>query len=116
MCDGPLYDPAEVARLVRDQQYEVPTDALVRWLANRNIDVTDKIEELLTSLETHGDFVKQLPLDDEKYAGRIGDVYRVWSDEDEDEGCPNDWYVKFFIENGLLVVVLSCKWWDAPQW
>lgn len=117
VCDRPLYDPAEVARLVQEQQYEVPEEAVLRKLINRNIDAADKIEELLMSLETHGTFVKQLPLDNERFAGRIADVYRVWSSEDEDQGEGScDWYVKFFVENGLLVVVLSCKWWDAPQW
>jgi hypothetical protein len=107
---GPRYDPAEVARLVREQQYWA-TDSVIGKLIDRNIDAVDKIEELLTSLATNGTFKKRLPLEDKDYPDTVADVYQVWSSEDEDH-----WYVKFFIMNGLLVVVLSCKYYGAPLW
>ena len=77
---------------------------VVSFLTNHDYDASEVSAQLLSTLESRGEFVKSLELK----SGVVTDVYRVLYDPDSTE-----WYVKFYVDDDeQLVVLLSC-WWDG---
>jgi len=97
----PRYSTEEVARLVVEGRMS-SVRTVVRFLTSHDYDASEVAAELLTTLGSRGEFVKSLTLK----SGAIADVYQVVDADD------TEWYVKFSVDDGQLVVLLSC-WWDG---
>lgn len=96
----PTYDFHEAKRLVKQRRFRLLGKA-ARFIKNRyDGNPADVVVDVFSSL-TSQDFQKTMELDTipDVYA----DVYRPTYDGIE-------WYVKFYIENEVCVVVLSCNW------
>jgi len=102
MTARPRDSTEEVARLVVEGKLS-SAGTVVSFLTNHDYDASEVCAELLTTLESRGEFVTSLPLT----SGAIADVYRVFYDPDDTEWC-----VKFWVDAGRLVVLLSC-WWNG---
>lgn len=98
----PKYSPDEVARLVREGSMTA-VKTVVNFLTNHEYDAREVTTELLTTLQSRGDFLGSPRLK----TGVIADEYRVFYESDDSE-----WFVKFYVEDEQLVVLLSC-WWDG---
>ena len=95
----PHYCCEEVERLARAGRV-IATQRVVSWLVNHDYDAAEIIVEVLKSLKSGGRWVGSVELRN----GEIADEYLV-SCADE------DWYLKFCIDEGQVVVsVWSCCW------
>ena len=99
MRAGPRHDPALVARLARGHRV-VATGRVVSWLANHGYDAAETIVAVLTSLPERGRWTDSAAL----MNGEVADEYVAPWEED-------DWYVKPYVDDDLVVVnVWSCCW------
>jgi hypothetical protein len=101
MKSRPRYSTEEVARLVVEGKLS-SARTVVNFLIDHDYDASEVTAELLTTLGSRGEFVKSLTLK----SGAIADVYQVLDSDD------TEWYLKFYVDDGQLVVLLSC-WWDG---
>jgi hypothetical protein len=93
------YSIAQVSELAR-QGRVIATRRVTQWLTNHGYPAKETLMDVLTSLESDGQFVSSCTLKNDA----VADEYVVSLDED-------DWYVKFWVDADQLVVdVWSCCW------
>ena len=100
MKPHPTYNLDEARSLVAQGDY-ILTKKVTDWLINHGFDSSETVEEVFHSLSEEG-FHKTIPLD--KRPDTYADVY--FADLEDEQ-----WYVKFFIEDGgsRIVDVWSCR-------
>lgn len=95
----PYFDPDEVARLALGGRIVV-TQRVVSWLMNHDYDVAETLVEVLSSLGPHGRWIGSVVL----RSGEPADEYVV-------VGIEEEWYVKFSVDSGQVMIhVWSCCW------
>ncbi len=96
---GPHFDPDDVARLALAGRV-VATQRVVSWLMNHDYDVAETLVEALASVGPHGRWIGSvIPRN-----GEPADEYVVVRPDEE-------WYVKFSVDGGQVVIhVWSCCW------
>lgn len=100
----PTYNLQTVKNLCSSGDIRIK-ETVARGLKNRGYrSVQAHIKGLISNLSTK-DFRQSIEL--EKFCPYYGDVY-ITSFEDE------DWYVKFYIEEGKTVILLSAKYDGEP--
>lgn len=96
---GPYFDPDEVARLALARRV-VATQRVVSWLMNHDFDVAETLVDVRSSLGPDGRWIGSVVLRN----GEPADEYVVARPEEE-------WYVKFSVDGGQVVIhVWSCCW------
>jgi hypothetical protein len=102
----PKYPPEEVASLARQRGNVWFPRTVNDWLSEheRERDVAETVSDILQSIPRHGRYQKTMPL----HEGQLADVYTVPYD-----GI--DWYVKLYVEEEALVVVMTCCWIGAAH-
>jgi hypothetical protein len=96
---GPCYDPGEVAQLALAGRV-VATQRVVSWLMNHDYDAAEALVAVLSSLGPHGRWIGSVVLRN----GEPADEYVV-------ELLDEEWYVKFSVADGRVVIhVWSCCW------
>ena len=75
---------------------------VTRWLIHHDYDAVEVTYEALSEIaHNNGRFIKYIEL--EKRPGTFADVYHV-------DAFGSTWYVKFYIEDGTIIQVWSCRW------
>lgn len=96
---GPYFDPDDVAELALAGRV-VATQRVVSWLMNHDYDVAETLVEVLSDLGPRGRWISSVVLQN----GEPADEYVVTRLDEE-------WYVKFSVSRGQVVIhVWSCCW------